>query len=204
MFTGIIQHAGCFGREGDRVFVQSDMDLSDVQAGDSIAVNGVCLTVLPLLEESSGDPTLRFDLGPETRSKTTLGFLGNGSQVHLEKALKMSDRLGGHFVQGHVDGVGRVVHLEHLGNSLEIGFKVPVEIIKYCIPKGSIAINGVSLTINRIHKDVLSVCLVPHTLEKTRLGMLQVGDQVNLEADMLVKTLSQMYLNFSVLSKPGG
>jgi riboflavin synthase len=171
------------------------MDLSDVAAGDSIAVNGVCLTAL-----RAG--SLEFDLGPETLAKTTLGSLEQGTRVHLEKALRMSDRLGGHFVQGHVDGVGEVAYLERLGEALEIGFNAPQEIIRLCIPKGSIAINGISLTINSINECRFSVCLVPHTLEKTTLGALQGGDRVNLENDMLVKTLSQMHFNRPVPIKP--
>ncbi len=191
MFTGIIQHTGHFERQETRVSIQSDMDLSDVAAGDSIAVNGVCLTAL-------NNSSLEFDLGPETLTKTTLGNLEQGAIVHLEKALRMSDRLGGHFVQGHIDDVGQVAYLERLGDSLEIGFKAPKEIIRLCIPKGSIAVNGVSLTINHIREHLFTVCLVPHTLEKTKLGDLQVGEKVNLENDMLVKTLFQMHFNLPV------
>ena len=180
MFTGIIQHTGVFERLGSRVSVQSDMDLGDIHAGDSIAVNGVCLTTL----ESHA---LIFDLGPETLAATTLGQLGANSRVHLEKAMRLSDRLGGHLVQGHVDGVGEVVSIRPEADSLQVIFKASPEILRLCIPKGSITIEGVSLTINQVENQTFSVCLIPHTLEKTLLKNLQPGSLVNLENDLIGK-----------------
>lgn len=184
MFTGIIQHTGTLERSGSRVSVQSDMDLSDVHMGDSIAINGVCLTTLEA-------HALIFDLGPETLAVTTLGQLKNGTQVHLEKAMRLSDRLGGHLVQGHVDGVGKVVSLKTEDSSLHLTFEASPEILKLCIPKGSITIEGVSLTLNQVDSETFSVCLIPHTLEKTILKNLQLGDFVNLENDLIGKYVAR-------------
>lgn len=185
MFTGIIQNTGTFNRTGSRVHIQSDMDKSDVHMGDSIAVNGVCLTTLE-------PQSLIFDLGPETLLATTLGQLEVGSLVHLEKAMRLSDRLGGHLVQGHVDGVGQVSSIKPEADSLHIVFKASPEILKLCIPKGSITIDGVSLTINQIEPETFSVCLVPHTLENTNLKNLKLGDFVNLENDLIGKYVARL------------
>lgn len=185
MFTGIVQHTGSFERMGSRVIIQSDMDLADIHTGDSIALNGVCLTTL----ESHA---LVFDLGPETLAVTTLGQLQNNSKVHLEKAMRLSDRLGGHLVQGHVDGVGEVVSTRTEDQSLHITLKASPEILRLCIPKGSITIEGVSLTINHVDNETFSVCLIPHTLEKTLLGQLKPGDPVNLENDLIGKYVNHL------------
>lgn len=185
MFTGIIQHTGTLERNDSRVSVQSDMDLSDVHAGDSIAINGVCLTTLEA-------HALVFDLGPETLAVTTLGQLKNSTQVHLEKAMRLSNRLGGHLVQGHVDGVGEVVSLKIEDQSLHITFKASSEILRLCIPKGSITIEGVSLTINHVDSKTFSVCLIPHTLEKTMFKNLKPGDLVNLENDLVGKYVAHL------------
>ena len=185
MFTGIIQHTGTLERIGSRVSVQSNMDLSDVHTGDSIAINGVCLTTLEA-------HALVFDLGPETLAVTTLGQLKNNAQVHLEKAMRLSDRLGGHLVQGHVDGVGKVVSRKTEDQSLHITFAASPEILKLCIPKGSITIEGISLTINHVDNQTFSVCLIPHTLEKTVLKNLLPGDRVNLENDLIGKYVAQL------------
>lgn len=185
MFTGIIQHTGLFEQTGSRVTIQSDMDLSDVHVGDSIAINGVCLTTLDSHQ-------LIFDLGPETLSATTLGKLKSGTHVHLEKALRLSDRLGGHLVQGHIDGVGEVISTKFESDSRHITFKASFDILKLCIPKGSIAIDGISLTINRVDNQSFSVCLVPHTLEQTRLKDLKVGSFVNLENDLIGKYVARL------------
>ena len=138
---------------------------------------------------------LIFDLGPETLAATTLGQLQVGCLVHLEKAMRLSDRLGGHLVQGHVDGVGQVTQIKPEADSLHIIFKASPEILKLCIPKGSITIDGVSLTINQIDKETLSVCLVPHTLEKTNLKNLKLRDFVNLENDLIGKYVAKLSLH---------
>ncbi|MEI6789858.1 MAG: riboflavin synthase [Myxococcaceae bacterium] len=188
MFTGIIQHTGIFSLKDSQVSIESDMSLEDIQLGDSIAVNGVCLTTVRA-------QALIFDLGPETLSSTTLGQLKSRSKVHLEKAMRLSDRLGGHLVQGHVDGVGKVVSIKPEADSLHITFKTSSEILRLCIPKGSITIDGVSLTINQIDTDTLTVCLVPHTLGQTLLKDLKLGDLVNLENDLIGKYVSNLQLN---------
>lgn len=185
MFTGIIQDTGIFDRVGSRVCIQSDIDLSDIRAGDSIAIHGVCLTTLET-------HALVFDLGPETLSVTTLGQLKSGTQVHLEKAMRLSDRLGGHLVQGHVDGIGTVVSIKPEADSLHMTFKASPEILKLCIPKGSITIDGISLTVNQIQHGAFSVCLIPHTLEKTGFKHLDPGDCVNLETDLIGKHIAHL------------
>lgn len=156
------------------------MNLDDVNTGDSIAINGVCLTTLEA-------HTLIFDLGPETLACSSLRNLESGKPVHLEKAMRLSDRLGGHLVQGHVDGVGKLVDRKPNGDSLELTFHTTPEIIRLCIPKGSITIDGVSLTINQIENQTFSVCIVPHTLQQTLLSTLKLGDPVNLENDLIGK-----------------
>lgn len=187
MFTGIIQNMGILKRHSSaRISVESNMNLSDVHAGDSIAVNGVCLTTL-------NNKSLEFDLNPETLKKTTLGELEAGTQVHLEKALRLSDRLGGHFVQGHIDNIGRVLSLTQQDTSLVLKISAPKEILALCIPKGSIAIDGVSLTINQVSKEDFEVCLIPHTLEKTHFKALKSGNLVNLEVDMIAKSVAHIY-----------
>lgn len=190
MFTGIIQNQGTWSLEGTRAQVHSDMDLSDVHAGDSIAVNGVCLTTLEA-------HALVFDLGPETLAITTLGQLRNNSQVHLEKALRLSDRFGGHFVQGHVDGIAEVVSKQPESDSLHITFKTAPELLKICVPKGSVTLDGVSLTLNHIGPETFTVCLVPHTLLKTHLGTLVPGDRVNLENDLIARQVAEFYFRFT-------
>ena len=185
MFTGIVQHTGIFARQNSCVSIQSEMDLTDVGAGDSIAVNGVCLSTLK-------SQTLIFDLGPETLATTTLGQLLSGSKVHLEKAMRLSDRLGGHLVSGHIDGVGEVTKIRPEADSLHVTFKTSPEILKLCIPKGSICIDGISLTINQISPETFTVCLIPHTLEKTNLKSLKLGALVNLENDLIGKYVARL------------
>lgn len=188
MFTGIIQHTGVFERRNSRVTIQSEMDLEDVFAGDSIAINGVCLTTLQ-------SKALIFDLGPETLSITTLGQLKPGSWVHLEKAMRLSDRLGGHFVQGHIDGIGQVFSLKYETDSLYITFQASPAILKLCVPQGSITIDGISLTICQLTSQTFTVCLIPHTLEKTNFKKLQPGEQVNLENDLIGKHVAMLFQN---------
>ncbi len=191
MFTGIIQAVGQIERVdpiGDDVKLHincASLDVNDVSLGDSIAVNGVCLTVIKL------DHT-NFDahVSHETLSVTT--GLNQTQPVNLEKALRLSDRLGGHLVSGHVDGVGKVVYFEQLGDCWKLDIQAPHAISKYIVVKGSICVNGVSLTVNTIQRDTFSVNLIPHTLEHTTLNFLNTDSYVNLEVDQIARYIERM------------
>jgi riboflavin synthase len=186
MFTGIIQavghikHLEARGKDARVSIGAGGLDLADVAVGDSIAVNGVCLTVV----EKGGDH-FDVDVSAETFS-CTAGF-NPGDSVNLEKALRLSDRLGGHLVSGHVDGVGEVTRFEPVGESWLLAIRAPHALSRYIAAKGSIAVNGVSLTVNRVNGDEFAVNLIPHTLEKTMLNGLRTGSRVNLEADLFAR-----------------
>ncbi len=191
MFTGIIQSIGqidSITQAGDdiKLAIQTGtLDLSDVQIGDSIAVNGVCLTAIKL-----GSASFEAHVSKETLN-CTVG-LDSPKQVNLEKALRYSDRLGGHLVSGHVDGVGQVVRFEQLGDCWMLAIRAPHQLSGYIAVKGSIAIDGVSLTVNTVDRDTFSVNLIPHTLEMTTLKHLGVGSRVNLEADLIARYVERM------------
>jgi riboflavin synthase len=195
MFTGIVEETGtvrAVQQEGAvvRLVVETQLDLGDTQLGDSIAVNGVCLTVTKL---EAGSPTrVSFDVGPESLRITSLSAAKPGRGVHLERALRVGDRLGGHMVQGHVDGLGKVRSTSQQGDTLIIWIDAPEEILRLCIHKGSICIDGTSLTINELDDRGLQVWLIPHTLERTRLAELKVGDPVNLENDVIGKYVERL------------
>jgi riboflavin synthase len=187
MFTGLIEKTGVVesldaGRGGARLTVAADFPAGSMAAGDSIAVSGACLTVTV---HSEG----RFsaDVSPETLKVTTIGGLKKGDAVNLERALSPSGRLGGHFVLGHVDGMCRVVSRAQAGEYMKIAFSAPGGVAKYLVPKGSIAIDGVSLTVNDVRGGEFSVIIIPHTLDKTTLGGLRAGSSVNVECDILGK-----------------
>ncbi len=191
MFTGIIQAVGEITpvqtSSGDiKIDINAEqLDLSDVKIGDSIAINGVCLTVTNLSETH-----FKADVSKETLNVTT--GLDQKGQVNLEKALRLDDRLGGHLVSGHVDGVGQVVQFDPVNDCWLLAIQLPHAISKYIARKGSICVNGVSLTVNTIEKDVFTINIIPHTLEKTILGTLQVGSQVNLEIDQIARYVERM------------
>jgi riboflavin synthase len=192
MFTGIIEDIGtvkALGRQRDslQLKLESRLPPDELKLGDSLAVNGVCLT---LTEISAG--LLVVDLSHETLATTTLKDLKPGGRVHLERALTFGGRLGGHLVTGHVDGVGEVVSRTPKGPNLDLVFLAPAEVIPYLIPKGSVAVDGVSLTVNQPSGQRFQVTLVPHTLKQTTLSELRVGDRVNLEADLLGKYVKHL------------
>ena len=159
----------------------------DAAAGDSVAIDGVCLTVV-----AAGAGTLAFDVVPETFTRTALGALTPGSAVNLEPALRAGDALGGHYVQGHVDGVGAVRSVETEGEGKRVWFDAPADVLRYVVEKGSIAVQGTSLTVAALDDGGFAVALIPHTLEATTLGTLVTGDRVNLEADVLAKYVEKL------------
>ena len=196
MFTGIIEALGVVEsiqrvelNQGPvvRLVVVTDLDVATLPIGASIAVDGVCLTVV---ERAVGH--IAADLGPETLALTTLGNLEPGSRVHLERPLKVGDPLGGHMVAGHVDIMGTLVARRPVGASLELDIEAPQQVGRFLAAKGSVAVDGVSLTVNTVVGNVFSVTLIPHTLEVTKLGDKRVGDTVNLEADMIVKHIDRL------------
>jgi riboflavin synthase len=196
MFTGIIQSVGRIARlepRGGDVRLTVDtgsLDLSDVQLGDSIAVGGVCLTAVTL--DAKG---FAADVSNESLSLTTLGKLKPGDGVNLEKALRLADRLGGHLVSGHVDGVGKVVSIVPDGRSQRWGFEVPPSIARYIAAKGSICIDGTSLTVNEVQGNRFGVNLIPHTVEHTTFASRRVGDGVNLEVDVVARYIERLLAN---------
>lgn len=192
MFTGIIQDTGTVRkltrRGGDaQLEVATALPLGDVKVGDSIAVSGACLTVTAL-----GDRSFTFDVSAETLSKTTLGSLRAGERVNLEKALRMSDFLGGHIVLGHVDCVGRIVERSVRAGSIVYGISLEPGLAKYVVAKGSVAVDGISLTVNACEGDRFYVNIIPHTAEKTTLAGKKAGDPVNIETDILGKYVEKL------------
>ena len=187
MFSGIIEELGRVRSitpvgEALRLCVTAAEVSQGVKVSDSVAVNGVCLTVTEV-----SPATVCFDVIPETLSKTSLGQLGSGSPVNLERAMRVGDRLGGHFVQGHVDATGEVINVYTEGEWYMITVRAPEEVRPYLIPHGSISMDGVSLTVARLAGDEFTVALIPHTLKLTNLGDKKPGDLVNLEGDMIGK-----------------
>ncbi len=188
MFTGIVQATGRIlareMRDGDvRLLLDAGaLDLADVKSGDSIAVAGVCLTAL----EPSGTG-FAADVSRETLSLTTLGAMQPGDAVNLEKALRLADRLGGHLVSGHVDGVGRVLSIAGDARSQRWTFSVPAPLARYIAVKGSVCVDGVSLTVNAVEGASFEVNLIPHTQEATTFAQRQAGDAVNIEVDLIAR-----------------
>ncbi|HEU5243709.1 MAG TPA: riboflavin synthase [Gaiellaceae bacterium] len=188
MFTGIVRELGTVDAfDGSRLVVAAKETSASAGIGDSVAVAGVCLTVVEAQEGR-----LAFDVVPETLARTALARLEPGSEVNLEPSLRMGDQLGGHVVQGHVDAVGRVRSLVPEGGGCRVWIDAPETVARYCIEKGSIAVEGVSLTVAAFDDDGFEVALIPHTLEVTTLGRLEPGDEVNLEADVLGKVVERL------------
>ena len=192
MFSGIVAAVGRIEHieplaDGIRLTVDTNgMDLSDVIVGDSVAHSGVCLTVVDM-----NGPRLKYDVSRETLN-CTVGLDAVGNEVNLEKALRLADRLGGHLVTGHVDGVGEVVKFAPIGESHELVIRAPAAIAGYIAKKGSITVNGVSLTVNRVEARNFWINLIPHTVAMTNLKHLQAGSKVNLEIDLIARYVERM------------
>ena len=194
MFTGIILDTGriaALKTYGDdlRAYIQVDkLPLSEQQPGSSIAVNGVCLTIVDMESDRFG-----VDISAETLSCTTLGALVEGSRVNLEPALTPTTALGGHLVSGHVDGVGELLDYREDGRSIRFEFSAPPELARFIAPKGSIALDGVSLTVNNVDRNRFNVNIIPHTMDETVFGEYRAGSKVNLEVDVIARYLDRLY-----------
>jgi riboflavin synthase len=192
VFSGIIADVGIINKAEDRdgglrLEIETRvLGMEDVLTGDSIAVNGVCLTVIKL-----EDTKFTVDVSRETLN-CTVGLEGSGQRVNLEKALRLSDRLGGHLVSGHVDGVGEVVAFDDIGESWHLRIRAPDTLAKFIAMKGSITINGVSLTVNKVAGSEFEVNLIPHTLNVTTLNELRAGTKINLEIDLIARYVERM------------
>ena len=192
MFTGIVEEKGKLIRvehpgQGLRLSLEIPLGLTEISLGDSINVNGACLTVV----EKKGQ-ALTVDVSSETLQRTTFRELQEGEEVNLERALRLTDRLGGHIVSGHIDGIGTVIEKRKEGDFVLIRVRVPRTVMKYVVPKGSIAIDGISLTVNECQEDEIRMTLIPFTLQKTTLLKRKAGDRVNLEADIVGKYVEKL------------
>jgi riboflavin synthase len=202
LFTGIIEELGeveslAKQTAGARLRVRCARVLEDLKPGSSIAVNGVCLTAVEI-----GRDAFSADLAPETMRRSNLGDLGPGARVNLERPLAPTDRLSGHIVQGHVDGTGEFLELDQLGDeNWWLKIRVPAELDRYLVFKGSIAIDGISLTIASLERDVLGVTIIPHTYQNTTLGTHKPGDRVNLECDVLAKHVEKLLESLEYFGK---
>ena len=187
MFTGIIEGLGSIGAirpagQGKRLTIKADYALDQTKIGDSIAVNGACLTVVKI-----NGSTFEVDLSPETLATSTFDKAKQGDRLNLERAMRLSDRIDGHLVLGHVDGIGIIEQQENLGNVIGVTIAVPEAVSRYMIHKGSVAVDGISLTINALAPKSFTVSIIPHTGRSTTIGMKQKGQPVNIETDMIGK-----------------
>jgi len=193
VFTGLIREVGTVvsrvgGPDGVRLTIEAPATAGGAEVGDSVAIDGVCLTVV----QAAGDGVLAFDAVPETLARTSLETLDHGSRVNLEPALRAGEPLGGHYVQGHVDGAGSVRSVEPEGDGKRIWVDAPTELLRYVVEKGSIAMQGASLTVAAVDAGGFAVALIPHTLAATTLGTLEPEDRVNLETDVLAKYVEKL------------
>jgi len=196
MFTGIIEDLGAISAiqsagQGKRLRIGSDFDLDQTKIGDSICVSGACLTAVKI-----DGRNFEVDISPETLQMTTFGQARVGERVNLERALRLSDRIDGHLVAGHIDGIGQIRQRETLGNAIIVTIDVAESIAKYMIVKGSVAVDGISLTINTCTPDSFSVSIIPHTADFTTIGFKNKGDPVNIETDMIGKYVER-FMNSS-------
>jgi len=192
MFTGLIEDVGTVrelrhGASSVQLSVATAIPMEEIALGDSIAVNGICLTVIRF-----GSGMFVADVSPETLGCTNLGAVSPGSEVNLERALQLSARLGGHLVSGHVDDVATVVERRRDGNAIRFTFRLQADTLRYVVPKGSITIDGISLTVNEVTEETFSVAIIPHSLEQTTLRNLQVGGRVNIETDIIARYVEKL------------
>jgi riboflavin synthase len=192
MFTGIIEKMGVVRgmiRKGEdaRLEVETGLDMKDVRVGDSISVNGACLTVVTMTSRG-----FTADVSAETLSRTNLGILKAGDRLNLEKSLRLNDFLGGHMVLGHVDALGKIFEKKAKENSIVFGVEVDERLVRYIVEKGSVAIDGISLTVNECKKNRFYVNIIPHTVRETTLGFKKAGDAVNIETDILGKYVEKL------------
>lgn len=191
MFTGIVQELGrvaAVARDGPDLRLQIEASLaSELSAGDSVAVSGVCLTAVDVV-----DGSFTADLSPETVARSSLGALATGDAVNLELPLRPADRMGGHIVQGHVDGVATMEALSEGGNARDVRFSAPAGLLRYVVEKGSVTVDGVSLTVTAVDEAGFSASLIPETLERTTLGAGRPGRPVNLEVDVIAKHVEKL------------
>ncbi len=190
MFTGIVQNIGqvkSIAKDGDwRIVIETDMDLSATPMGASICCSGCCLTVVEM-----GDNWFAVDVSAESLSKTAIGAWQTGTEINLEPSLKLGDELGGHFVFGHVDGLAKLVSVEKDGDSHRLRIEAPADLARYIAPKGSVTLDGVSLTVNEVDGNVFGVNIIAHTWDHTTLGQRAAGDAVNIEIDMLARYVAR-------------
>ena len=188
MFTGIIEETGKIKTvTQNKITVEAKVVTEETKRGDSIAVNGVCLTVTNI-----GANFFDADMSPETLKVTTLGNLRAGSAVNLERAVQVGSRLGGHIVSGHVDGLGRVKYIKKERDFYNFAVELPSELSKYVVKKGSITVNGISLTVAEMNNNIVNIAVIPHTFENTALKSLQAGEYVNIETDILAKYVEKI------------
>ena len=191
MFSGIVESTGTITRvdrtaAGARLTLSTDIPVAEVSLGESICINGTCLTVVAI-----GGAELSFDVSAESLRRTNLGDLRPGDQINLERSLRVNDRLSGHLVFGHVDGVGRVKAIRPDGDSFLYTFEVPPDLGRYLVEKGSVAVDGISLTVAALHEDAFDVQIIPHTWTHTNLRGARVGTRVNLECDVIGKYVAR-------------
>jgi riboflavin synthase len=201
MFTGIVEEMGAVTAidktlAGTRLEILASTVMGDLKVGDSISVNGTCLTVVTKDEKS-----FVVDVSPETLSMTTLGQLSGGAPVNLERAMKLNERIGGHLVAGHVDGVGTIRSRRQEGNAILLTIEAPPNVLRYCVAKGSVTVDGISLTINDVSDHSFNIAVIPHTAAATTLGVKQVNDTVNLESDLIGKFVERLLQQRDQLAK---
>jgi len=190
VFTGIIEGQGIVkkfvNKTKNRSAAKMGIDLGNLvkglQAGDSVAINGVCLTATHISEKQA-----EFEMIDETLKKTNLGMIKSGDKVNIERSLKVGERMEGHFVLGHIDGTGKIIKIEKLSKEIKFWIELPKDLARFVVKKGSITVDGISLTLVDVLKNKISICIIPHTMKITNLGSKKIGDKVNIETDILGK-----------------